>query len=897
MIKIIIDGKKVQVEKGTTILESAKKIGIDIPSLCFHSQLLPNGACRLCLVEVEREKKLAASCSYPVEREIKVFTDTPKIRKIRKTILELLISDHPLDCMTCEKSGDCLLEKYAYEYGVKKTPYVGEKRKVEEKDGAPFIIRDYEKCILCGRCVKVCEEVVGAEAIDFGYRGFNTQIISGFDKSLKEGNCLFCGNCIEVCPVGALREAGAERKGRNWEYKKVNTVCPYCGVGCELEVSVKNNAIIKINSSPEDRVNNGWLCVKGKFGFEYVSHPERLKKPLVRKLKTNKDEFEEISWDEALNIIKEKFALIKEKYGPDSLAGLASARCTNEENYLFQKFFRQVLKTNNVDHCARLCHASTIAGLVQTIGSAAMSNSLDEIEHISDCIFLTGVNVSETQPVTSYKIRKAVERGAKLIVIDPRRLNISDIASIYLQPKIGTDVMVFNTIAKIILEENLYNEKFIEERVENFSAYRKFMENFSLKEAEKITGLSIEGLRDVARIYSKSATSVILWAMGITQHTTGTDNVMVLSNLALLTGQIGKPGAGLSPLRGQNNVQGACDMGALSEFYPGYQKVEKDETIKKFKESWGEKNLPDKTGLTVVEIFEAVHKGKIKGLYIMGENPLISDPDINHVKQSLEKVNFLVVQDIFLTETAKYADIVLPAVTSFEKDGTFTNTERRVQRISKCVEPLGEAKPDWEIVRDIADRFGYKWNYKKVWDVTDEIAKTVAIYGGITSGRILRGESLQWPCPDKNHPGTPTLHVGKFSIGKGNLKCVKYKEPVELPDKKYPFILTTGRILSEYHTRTMTGRVDGIKEITGKPFCLINKEDAHFLKIKNGSDVEIYSRRGNLFLSARISERIGKGVIFIPFHFGANVLTHSKIDPVAKIPEYKICACNIKKIK
>lgn len=896
-VKIEIDGNRILAEKKKTILEVAKENGIEIPNLCYHRELLPNGACRLCLVEVEGEKKLVVSCSYPIEKGIKVKTSTERLTKIRKTILELIISDHPLDCMICEKSGDCLLEKYAYEYGIKPENIErGKRKKVELKDGRPFIIRDYEKCILCGRCVKVCEEIVGADAIDFGGRSFETQIISGFDESLKDGGCVFCGNCIQVCPVGALRESGAEGRGRTWEFKKIKTVCPYCGVGCGLEVSVKDNTIIKIKSSTESPVNRDWLCIKGKFGFEYVSHRERLTTPLIRKSKTQKAKFEEIGWDEALNLIAEKFSSVKRKYGPDSLAGLASAKCTNEENYLFQKFFRQIIKTNNVDHCARLCHASTIAGLARTIGSAAMSNSLEEIENVSTCILLTGTNVSETQPVTSYKIRRAVKRGAKLIVIDPRRIDIADIAYLYIQPRIGTDVMVFNAMAKIILDEKLYDEKFIKERVEGFEKYKRFMKRFPIEKLEEITNVCREDLRRAARLYATSLSSVILWSMGITQHTTGTDNVMTLSNLALLTGQIGKPGAGLSPLRGQNNVQGACDMGALVEVYPGYQKVENPETIKKFKSLWKEKSLSKRVGLSVVEMFNAVRDGNVKAMYIMGENPLLSDPDIAHVREALKRLDFLVVQDIFLTETAQYADVLLPAATSFEKEGTFTNTERRVQKLSKCIEPPGEAKPDWEIIKNLAEKFGYEWNYKNVWDVTEEITQAAPIYGGITPERILEGESLQWPCLDRNHPGTPTLHIGKFAAGKGELKCIDYKKPFELPNEEYPFILTTGRILSEFHTRSMTGRIKGIKEISGRPFCLMNKSDASVLNLKENQKVKISSRRGEISLSLRISDRVEEGVVFIPFHFEANVLTHHELDPISKIPEYKVCAVRIEKM-
>jgi len=889
-IEIFIDNKKILVEKGKTILQICKENNVHIPTLCYHPELKPDGLCRLCLVEIEG-KGLVTSCTEKVYSSIKVFTNTQKVIEARKIILQLIISDHPLDCMTCEKGGECLLEKYAYEYGIKKVEYEGEKSKKKQKDGTPFIIRDYEKCILCGRCVKVCEEIVSANVIDFGYRGFKTEIISGFDQPLKNTECFFCGNCIDVCPVGALREINAEGKGRSWEYKKVKTICGYCGVGCGINVYVKNNEIIKIKGDDESPVNRGFLCIKGKFGFEYVASGDRLKKPLKKK----NNDFEEISWEEAIGIIYENIEKTIKKYGNNSIAGLSSAKCTNEENYMFQKFFRYVLKTNNIDHCARLCHSSTIAGLSRTIGSAAMSNSFQEIEKYSDCIILTGTNISETQPVTSYIIKKAVEKGAKLIIIDPMEILLSDISYSSIHPNYGTDVFLFNSIAKIIIDEKLYNEKFIKESVENFDEYLKFMESFPIEDTEKITGVNIEKLREIAYIYSKSKSSVILWAMGITQHTTGTENVISLSNLALLCGQIGKKGAGLCPLRGQNNVQGACDMGALPNLYPGYFPVEDENTIKKFENDWQINGLPDKNGLTVVEIFENILKDKIKFLYIMGENPLVSDPDIKHVKEGIENIEFLVVQDIFLTETAKYADIVLPSKCSFEKEGTFTNTERRVQKISKCIEAPSEAKDDWYIINQIANCFGHKWDYKDVWDILKEINDVVPQYKGITPIRIKKEEKIQWPCFSEEHPGTETLHTTGFKTksGKGKLIPVEFKNAYELPDNEYPFILTTGRIRQHYHTRTMTGRVKGIIDIVGDDFCLVNKDDAKRLKLKNGDYVKVFNRRGELKIKIKISDRIRKGVIFIPFHFYANLLTHNKLDPYSKIPEYKICACNI----
>ncbi len=890
-IKVNINNKTHLVEKDKTILEVCKSLGIEIPTLCNHPELIPHGSCRLCIVET-KPYGIVTSCTEKVKPEMEIFTESNLVITLRKNILQLILSDHPLDCITCEKSGECLLEKYVYDYGIKEIKYKQEKSKRKIKDGTPFIVRDYEKCILCGRCVKVCDEIVGVHAIDYSNRGFYTEIISGFDEPLKNTECIFCGNCIEVCPVGALREISAERQARSWEYKKTKTVCPYCGVGCGIVVYSKNNKIVKIKSDQESPVNKGFLCVKGKFGFQYVHSEKRLKKPLIKR----NGKFLETSWEKAIEYIYQKLKFYKHTYGGTSIAGLASAKCTNEENYLFQKFFRSILNSNNVDHCARLCHSSTVIALAETLGSAAMSNSLDEIENCSDCIILTGTNVTETQPVTSYKIRKAVRRGAKLIVIDPREIELAKIAEIYVQPRYGTDVLVFTGIAKIIVEEQLYNEEFIKSRTENFEEFKNHLKNFDLSLVEKIANVSINDLTKIAYIYSKSSASIIIWAMGITQHITGTENVFCLSNLALLTGQIGKKGAGLAPLRGQNNVQGACDMGCLPEFYPGYNRVEDKTTIEKFKILWDTTDLPDKKGFTVVEMFENILSGNIKAMYIMGEMPLISDPDILHIKEALKKVEFLVVQDILFNEVCEYADVVLPATCSFEKEGTFTNTERRVQRIQKCIDNFTEAKPDWEIIQMLANKFNANWHYKTVWDILKEINSVISTYKGITPQRVQNGQRLQWPCLDETHPGTETLHIEKFSRGKGLFKIVSYKPPFELPDNEYPFLLTTGRLLQEYHSRTMTGEVDGIKEITKEPFFVMNTEDAKKFNIKPKSKVKITSRRGSVVLEAKLTDKIQPSTVFVPFHFYANILTHTQLDPYSKIPEFKICACKIEPI-
>lgn len=893
-VKLIIDDKEIIATSGETIFKVAERYGIEIPHLCYHKNLSISGACRLCLVEVEGSRTLVASCAYPVSNGMKVKTNSERVITARKMILELLLSDHPFDCMTCEKNGNCKLQEYAYEYNVKDIRFAGEKRKLPVENGNPFIIRDYEKCILCGRCVRTCQEVMVVNAIEFANRGFKTKVSTAFEIPLLESGCVECGNCIAVCPVGALREKQAEAKGRVWEFKKVKTVCPYCGVGCNIELNVKDNKVVKITSWEDSPVNSGWLCVKGRFGFEFINHPDRLKKPLIKK----DGEFKEASWDEALNLVANKLKEIKEKYGPDSIAGLSSAKCTNEENYLFQKFMRCVIGTNNIDHCARLCHAPSVAGLVQSFGSGAMTNSIEDISKAT-CFIVIGSNTTETHPVISLQIKKAVTfNNAKLIVIDPREIPLCEIATLHLKQKPGTDVAVLNGIMQQIIEMGLEDKEFINKRCEGYEEFKEVVLKYTPEKVSRITSIPKELIKEAAKLYGEAERGCIIYSMGITQHTTGTDNVISIANLAMLKGFIGKEGCGVNPLRGQNNVQGSCDMGALPNVFSGYQSVADENIRKKFEDAWGVK-LPDKVGLTVVEMMKNAEEGKIKAMFIMGENPLLSDPDIGHVEKALNNLEFLVVQDIFLTETAKFADVVLPSCSFAEKDGTFTNTERRVQLLNKAIEEVGESKPDWEIICKLSNLMGYKMNYNSTSEIMDEIAKLTPIYAGISHKRLKDTGGIQWPCPAKEHPGTKILHTEKFTRGLGKFIPVEYKEPKEIPDKEFPFILTTGRILPHYHTGTMTRKVEGLNQIAPSAVVEINKEDAKKLKINDGEKVKVKTRRGEIEVKAKITEKIMEGVIFIPFHFkeaAANILTNPEIDPVSKIPEFKVCAARIEKI-
>ncbi len=890
-VSLNIDDAEVTVPADTTILLAARSAGIDIPHLCYDPDLglPPTSSCRLCLVEVEGARTFVPSCSYPVAAGMVVHTDTEEIREIRRVIVELLISDCPQDCMTCEACGDCDLQKYAYELGVKGPEYLAAPISVEPVQDGPAIIYDRSKCILCGRCVEVCHNVEVTGAIDFLGRGFDTHI--GLPPGLPRDQsvCTECGNCIDVCPTGALSFAGAVGKGRAWELDRVVTTCPYCGVGCTLVLHTRNNRVVKITGQPGLGVNQGRLCVKGRFGFDFVNHEERLTKPLIRR----NGELMPVSWDEALDFVTQRLTQIKQEFGPDSIAAMSSAKCTNEENYIMQKFMRAVIGTNNVDHCARLCHASTVAGLAQAFGSGAMTNSIEDLDD-AGAIFVIGSNTTECHPIIGAVIKRAAQRGVPLIVADPRLIELAELATVHLRHRSGTDVALINALMNVILSEGLADEQFIAERTEGFAEFRAAVEPYTPELAESITGVAADDIVRAARLYAQAPAAAIIYSMGITQHTTGTDNVLSLANLALLTGNLGKRGAGVNPLRGQNNVQGACDLGALPNVFPGYQKVDDDEVRAKFEGAWGV-SLPAGPGLTVVEMINAAADRELKALYVMGENPMLSDPDQTHVEKALRSLDLLIVQDIFLTETAQLADVVLPATLFAEKEGTFTNTERRVQRVRQALEPPGEARGDWQIICELARRMGYEMSYSGAVAIQDEIASLTPSYGGITYDRLEQGP-LQWPCPDRDHPGTPILHVGKFTRGLGKFASVEFIPPQELPDDDYPLVLSTGRILQHFHTGTMSRRSEVLGALVSVGAIEINPQDAQRLGIADGEPVRVSSRRGQIEINARVTDRVAPGAVFLAFHYReapANRLTIAALDPVAKIPEFKVCAVKI----
>jgi len=893
LISIMIDNIKVRAEEGTTILDAAKEVDIKIPTLCAMSELgFTPGSCRICVVEVVGIPALVAACAYPVREGLEIHTNNKRVVRARKMTLEFLLANHPLDCMTCEKSGSCILEDLAYDLGIKKSRFRQNKKQIPLDETNPFIIRDLNKCVLCGRCVEICNEVQQSNIIDFGYRGTKTEIVVEGRTDLKNSNCVFCGQCVAVCPVGALIDKEAQGRGRTWEFKKVKTTCNYCGCGCNFDFNIKEGQVVKVTSNSESVVNGINLCAKGRFGYDYIHHKDRLTTPLIRK----NGKLEKTSWEEAYQLIGSKFTQIKKENGSDSLAVLSSAKCTNEENYLLMKFSRAVLGTNNVDHCARLCHSATVAGLAQAFGSGAMTNSIGEIADAS-VIYLTGSNTTENHPIIALEIKKAVTKnGAKLIVVDPREIELAKYATLWLRQRPGTDVALFNGLMNVIINEGLEDKKFITRRTEGYEELKKTILKYTPEIVEKITGVPAEDIRKAARIYATAPTVSLIYSMGITQHTTGTDNVLSTANIAMLTGNVGKESTGVNPLRGQSNVQGACDLGALPNVYSGYQKVTDFQVQEKFSKAW-DADLSNKIGLTVVEMLNAAYEGKIRGLFVMAENPAMSDPDLNHARAALKKVDFLVVSDIFMTETAELADVILPGVTIAEKDGTITNTERRVQLIRKAIEPVGDSKPEWQIICELAQKMGYNMSFSNPAEIMEEIASLTPIYGGIYYNRLEKA-GLQWPCLDINHPGTKYLHKDKFSRRKGKFSAVEFKEAAELPDEGYPFLFTTGRVLYHFHTGTVSRRSKGLNEVYPEALVEINPQDAKELKVEDGEFIEVSSRRGKIKAKAKVTEKSGKGVLFMSFHFheaAANLLTNAALDPVAKIPEYKVCAVKVKK--
>ncbi|MBM7866146.1 formate dehydrogenase subunit alpha [Heliobacterium gestii] len=917
-VELTIDGQALSVPAGTTVLAAARQLGIDIPTLCHDPELTNPGSCRLCVVEIEvataggmmKMRNLPPSCVTAVSPGMVVRTGTEAVVEARRTVLELLLANHPKDCLRCERTGRCKLQTYAYEYGadfpLPGSALDGERRHDPLDDGNPFIRRDMNKCVLCGKCVRVCAEVQGRHVLDYVKRGFATTVGPAFERPLGESDCVFCGSCVALCPTGALVDKTKAGKGRPWDVRrKVRTTCPYCGTGCNFDLEVVGRPgagepgreeVIGVASASDGPVNGRHLCVKGRFGLSFIHHPDRLRRPLVKK----EGRFVETSWEEAIALVAERFQAIRADHGGDAFGVLASAKATNEDNYLINRFARAVLGTNNIDHCARLCHASTVAGLAAAFGSGAMTNPIGDIAK-SDFLLVIGSNTTESHPVLAQKLLQAIGRGTPCVVIDPRQTELAAAATNHLAIRPGGDLALLNALAHVIIAEGLSNQAFIEERTEGFAELQAAVADCTPEWAAPIAGIAPEVIRETARRYAKAERASIFYTMGITQKRTGSHNVMAIANLALLTGHIGKEGSGVNPLRGQNNVQGACDMGALPNVFPGYQPVTDPAVRAKFAGAWGvaSADLAEQPGFTVGEMLEAARSGSLKAMLIVGENPVLSDPDSSHVVEALQQLECLVAVDIFLSETAQLAHVVLPACTFAEKEGTFTNTERRVQRVRQAIEPIGESRPDWRIMADLAAALGRPFDLEDPAAVMAEIARLTPSYGGVSHERIDRDGGLCWPCLSPEHPGTPRLHVDRFTRGKGRFHGVHYLPPAEATDGDYPLVLSTGRRLFHYHTGTMSRRT-GLETIYPEEHLEMHPGDAAACGLVDGDWVCLSTRRGAIALPVRLTESILAGTVFTSFHFAeaaVNKLTIGVVDPVAKIPELKVCACRVERVE
>ncbi len=900
LVTLEIDGIEVTVPQGTSVMRAAAEYGINVPKLCATDSLEAFGSCRLCLVEIEGRRGYPASCTTPAEAGMKIKTQTPKLADIRRGVMELYISDHPLDCLTCPTNGNCELQDMAGVVGLRdvRYGYDGENHlKLEKDESNPYFTYDASKCIVCNRCVRACEETQGTFALTIDGRGFASRVSASQNEDFIESECVSCGACVDACPTATLTEKTVIMMGQG-EHSKVTT-CAYCGVGCSFKAEMKGNEVVRMVPNPDGKANQGHACVKGRFAWGYATHKDRMLKPMIRSKIT--DPWREVSWEEAINYTASEFKRIQAKYGKDSIGGLVSSRCTNEEGYLVQKLVRAAFGNNNVDTCARVCHSPTGYGLKVTLGESAGTQTFESVMK-SDCIVIIGANPANAHPVFASQMKRRLRQGAKLIVVDPRTTEMVKSPHVqadhHLKLMPGTNVAIVNAMAYVILSEKLHKPEFIAERCEtaSFTEWEHFIlqEENSPEAVEKISGVPAEEIRAAARMYANAKNGAIYYGLGVTEHAQGSTTVIGIANLAMATGNIGREGVGVNPLRGQNNVQGSCDMGSFPHELPGYRHVSDSTTRAEFEAAWN-CVLDPEPGLRIPNMFDAAMDGTFMGLYCQGEDIVQSDPDTQHVTAALSAMECIVVQDIFLNETAKYAHVFLPGSSFLEKDGTFTNAERRISRVRKVMPPKS-GKGDWEVTCMLANALGYPMSYKHPREIMDEIASLTPTFTGVSFKRIDElGGSIQWPCNDAAPEGTPTMHIGEFVRGKGKFIDTKYFGSGEKVNKKFPLILTTGRVLSQYNVGAQTRRTDN-NTWHSEDRLEIHPQDALDRGIKQNDWVGIHSRAGETVLRADITENIQPGVVYTTFHFpesGANVITTSSSDWATNCPEYKVTAVQV----
>ncbi len=907
-VRLELNGREVHARQGELLIEVARREGVEIPHLCYKPGLQEVGNCRACMVEIDGERVLAPSCCRTAGAGMKVRSDSERARKSQQLVLELLLADMPERDYTRHNE----LDEWAAKLGVGK-PRFAPRTQPSADLSHPAIAVNLDACIQCTRCLRACRDEQVNDVIGLAFRGEHAKIVFDMDDAMGASTCVACGECVQACPTGALMPA--RDVALSVPDKQVESVCPYCGVGCQLTYHVKDNRILFVEGR-DGPANQGRLCVKGRYGFDYAHHPQRLTKPLIRRTDAPPkqamnggdfvmdpehvmDVFREASWDEALDLAGGKLKEIRDTHGKKSLAGFGSAKGSNEEAYLFQKLVRTGFGSNNVDHCTRLCHASSVVALLEGIGSGAVSNPVMDVTQ-AEVVIVIGANPTVNHPVAATFIKNAVKSGTQLIVCDPRRSDLSRLAHRFLQFKADTDVAMLNALMHVIVEEGLVDQPFIDSRTIGYDELRRNVRAYSPEAMAPICGIDADTLRYVARLYARSKASMILWGMGISQHVHGTDNARCLIALALMTGQIGRPGTGLHPLRGQNNVQGASDAGLIPMMLPDYQHVSNPATRARFEQAWqlAPGALDEQVGLTVVEVMHAARRGEIKGMYVQGENPAMSDPDVNHAREALAALDHLVVQDIFLTETAYLADVILPAGAFAEKTGSFTNTDRLVQIGRQAIDPPGDARQDLWIIQEVGKRLGLPWNYGHVSEVFDEMRHTMPSICGITWERLEREHAVTYPCENEGDPGRPVVFVDDFPRegGKARFVPADIVPADERPDDEYPMVLITGRQLEHWHTGSMTRRASVLDALEPDPTALLHPLDLAAMGGRAGEVVTIASRRGAVSLFARADDGTPQGAVFVPFCYyeaAINKLTNAALDPFAKIPEFKYCAVRV----